>query len=104
MTRARALWLCLAVFVLGGLGYWGFKAAGLGGIDAGIAAEAVLVLLVVGWTGSYLFRVVTGRMTFMEQRRHYRTAYDALTTEQLRERFESLSPEEQQALLKEVGQ
>jgi hypothetical protein len=94
----------LAVFGLGGLGYWGFKAAGLGEIDAGIAAEAVLVSLVLGWTGSYLFRVITGRMTFMEQRRRYRSAYDALTTDQLRERFESLPPEEQEAILKEVGQ
>jgi hypothetical protein len=43
-------------------------------------------------------------MTFMEQRRRYRSAYDALTTDQLRERFESLPPEEQEAILKEVGQ
>ena len=104
MTRARALWLCLAVFALGGAGYWGFKAAGLAGLDAGIASEALLVLLVVGWTGSYLFRVVTGRMTFMEQRRRYRSAYDAVTDDALQAKFDALSPEEQTKLLTEVGQ
>jgi len=61
-------------------------------------------VVVVIWTGSYLLRVVSGRMTFMEQRRRYRSAYDSLTTEALRERFASLSPEEQAALLREVGQ
>jgi hypothetical protein len=48
--------------------------------------------------------VVTGKMTFMEQRRRYRSAYDAMETEAMREKFNSLSPEEQEALLKEVGQ
>ena len=103
MTRARALLLTLAVVLLGAAGYWGFQAAGFEGFSAGIASEAVLVLLVFGWTGSYLWRVVSGKMTFMEQRRRYRSAYDALSTEELRQRFESLSPGEQEALLKEVG-
>ena len=63
----------------------------------------VLLVVVVGWTATYLTRVVTGKMTFMEQRRRYRSAYDAMETE-MREKFNSLSPEEQEALLKEVGQ
>ena len=103
MTRAKALLLSLAVFVLGGAGYWGFSAAGFEDFDAGIAASVVL-LVVVGWTATYLPRVVTGKMTFMEQRRRYRSAYDAMETEAMREKFNSLSPEEQEALLKEVGQ
>ena len=102
MTRAKALLLSLAV--LGGAGYWGFSAAGFEEFDAGIAASVVLLLVVVGWTATYLTRVVTGKMTFMEQRRRYRSAYDAMETEAMREKFNSLSPEEQEALLKEVGQ
>ena len=57
------------------------------------------MVIVVGWTGSYLFRVVTGQMTYMQQRRRYRKEYDQLTTEQLQARFDALSPDEQQALL-----
>jgi hypothetical protein len=104
MTRARALGLTLLVFLLGAAGYGGFKAFGLSGMDSGIAAEALLVVLVLGWTGSYLWRVVSGRMSFMEQRRRYRAAYDNLTNEELKQRFQSLSPAEQEALLREVGQ
>jgi hypothetical protein len=104
MTRGQALLLGLGVFGCGGLGYWAFRAAGLEGFSAGIAAEAVLILGVLGWTGTYLFRVVTGRMTFMEQRRQYRAAYDALTAEELQKEFQALSPAEQEKLLREIGQ
>ena len=99
MTRAGVLKLGLGLLLAGGGGFWLFKAAGFEGFSAGIAAEAVLVVIVVGWTGSYLFRVVTGQMTYMQQRRRYRKEYDQLTTEQLQARFDALSPDEQQALL-----
>jgi len=57
---------------------------------------------VVVWTGSYLLRVVTGRMTFMEQRRRYRQAYDQVTDAELQARFDALSEAEQQALLAQL--
>jgi hypothetical protein len=104
MTRGQSLLLGLGVFTLGGLGYWVFRAAGLEGPSAGIAAEAVLILGVIGWTGSYLFRVVTGKMSFMEQRRQYRSAYDQQTTDALQKQFDALSPAEQETLLRELGQ
>lgn len=104
ITRGKALLAGGAVFVLGGLGYWAFQAAGLEGFSAGIAAQAMLVAVVLVWTGSYLFRVVTGNMTYMEQRRRYRSAYDAATEEELQRRFDALSPAEQEQLLRELGQ
>lgn len=104
MTRGRVLLAGLAVFVIGGGGYLAFRQGGLDGFTPGIAASALLMLVVVGWTGSYLFRVVTGRMTYMEQRRRYRQAYDAITDAELLARFEALSPEEQLRLLTDVGQ
>ena len=76
---------------------------GLEGFSAGIAAEALLVVVVVVWTSSYLFRVVTGRMTYMQQRRRYRSEYDQLTAQQLQERFDALSPEEQEALMASIS-
>ena len=103
MTRGKVLLIGLAVLLLGGIGYVGFEAAGLEGFSAGIAAQAVLVLIVVVWTSSYLFRVVTGQMTYMEQRRRYREVYDQQETQDLEARFEALSPEEQQALLQKIG-
>jgi len=104
VTRGAVLLAGLAVFVLGGAGYAAFQLGGFEGFSPGIAASALLMLVVLGWTGSYLFRVVSGRMTYMEQRRRYRAAYDAATDAELQARFEALSPEEQSRLLAEVGQ
>ena len=103
MTRAGVLKLGLGLLATGGLGYWLFEALGLEGFSAGIAAEALLVVVVVVWTSSYLFRVVTGRMTYMQQRRRYRSEYDQLTAQQLQERFDALSPEEQEALMASIS-
>lgn len=104
MTRGNTLLLGLALFALGGAGYGLFQRFGLQGAQAGIVAQALLVLIVLMWTGSYVLRVVSGRMTFMEQRRRYRAGYDAATAEALLRRFESLSPDEQKKLLEGVGQ
>ena len=103
MSRLNVLLVGLLVLVLGGVGYGMFNAVGFEGASAGIAAEAVLVVIVVLWTGSYLFRVVTGNMTYMEQRRRYREEYDQITDAQLQDRFDALSPDEQQALLEQLS-
>ena len=104
MTRAGVLKLGLGLLLAGGLGYWMFEALGLEGFSAGIAAEALLVVVVVVWTSSYLFRVVTGRMTSMQQRRRYRSGYDELTAQQLQERFDAMTPEQQQALMASIAE
>ena len=80
-----------------------FQAAGFEGFSAGIAAQALLVVIVVVWTGSYLFRVVTGQMTYMDQRRRYREVYDKQEADALQARFDALPEEEQQALLRKIG-
>ena len=103
MTRGKVLLIGLVVLLLGGLGYVGFEALGLQGFSAGIAAQELLVTIVVIWTGSYLFRVVTGQMTYMEQRRRYREVYDEQETQDLEARFDALTPEQQQALLRKIG-
>ena len=103
MNRAQTLLLGVALLGLGAAGYGLFRASGLDGFSPGIAASALLLLLVLGWTGTYLARVVTGRMTFSEQRRIYRESYDALTTAELQARFDALPPEEQERLMAELG-
>ena len=102
MTRAKVIQLGVIVLALGGIGFWAFRLLGLDEITAGIAAVAILVALVVGWTASYLFRVITGKMTFMEQRRRYRQEYERVTTAELQSRFESLSEEEKVPLIEEL--
>ncbi|MCP4972086.1 MAG: DUF3007 family protein [Prochlorococcus sp.] len=102
MTRAKVIQLGLAVLALGGLGYEVFSLLGFDAASAGIAAEALLFAVVVVWTGSYLLRVVTGKMTYMEQRRRYRESYENLTTAELQARFDAMSEQEQMALLEEL--
>jgi hypothetical protein len=104
VTRGRAILIGLLVFGLGAGGWWAFHSYGLEGFSAGIGASALLMVVVVGWTASYLVRVVGGNMTYMKQRRQYRAAYDALTDEELQRRFEQLSPAEQEKLLADLGQ
>jgi hypothetical protein len=104
VTRGQALLVGLAILALGGSGFAIFKATGFEGFSAGIGASALLMVVVLAWTGSYLFRVISGRMTYMEQRRRYRATYDARTDAELLARFDAMTPEEQANLLSEVGQ
>ncbi|MFM7267191.1 MAG: DUF3007 family protein [Cyanobium sp.] len=102
MTRGQVLLLGLALLGggLGGLAL--FQASGFEGFSAGIAASVLLLLVIIGWTGTYLLRVVTGTMTFSEQRRRYRVGYEAATDAALEERFASLPAAEQERLLAEI--
>jgi hypothetical protein len=104
MTKGQAVLVGLAVLGLGAIGYGAFAATGFEGFSAGIAASAALMVLVGGWTATYLLRALTGNMTYMQQRRSYRAAYDAFTDEELQRKFAALTPQEQEQLLRETGQ
>ena len=102
MTRIKVFQIGLIVFALGGFGYEMFKLIGFESISAGIAAQSILILIILIWTASYLFRVFTGNMTFMEQRKRYRDAYEKLTEEKIIEKFESMTEEEKIELIRTV--
>ncbi len=102
MTRAKVFQIGLIVFFLGGFGYELFQLFGLESISAGIATQLILILIIFAWTASYLFRVFTGNMTFMEQRKRYREAYEKLTDEKIIEKFDAMSEQEKNELLKMV--
>ena len=102
MNRAKVFQIGLIIFVLGGLGYELLKLFGVESITAGIASQTFLVLIVIAWTASYLFRVFSGNMTFMEQRKRYRDAYDKFTDQKIKEKFEGMTESEKIELLKLV--
>jgi hypothetical protein len=104
ITKGQSLLVGLAVFGLGAAGYGLLQMVGFEGFSAGIAASALLMVLVLGWTATYLLRAVSGNMTYIQQRRTYRDAYDAFTSEELERKFDALSPDEQERLLRETGQ
>tara|TARA_Y100001968_G_scaffold321416_1_gene355763 strand:- start:331 stop:657 length:327 start_codon:yes stop_codon:yes gene_type:complete len=104
LTRAKVFQIGLLVFIFGGLGYKFFQTIGFESISAGIATQLILILIIVAWTASYLFRVFSGNMTFMEQRKRYREAYEKLTDQKIKEKLESMTEQEKFELLKIVDE
>ena len=102
MTRAKVFFIGLVFFALGGFLYGIFQLIGFESLSAGIAAQLILILIIFGWTVSYLFRVFTGNMTFMEQRKRYRQAYEKLTDKKIREKFDSMTDEEKIELIRKI--
>ena len=97
MRRIDAIGISLGVFALGGAVYVGLNLAGLDNLSAGVWSQVVLVLVLVGWTATYLTRVVGKNMTYDQQLKDYEDAV-------LQKRLDEMSPEELAALQAEVEQ
>ena len=67
-------------------------------------SNILLILIVFLWVLSYVFRVINGKMTFMEQRKRYRAKYEKVVDDNLKSKFNSLSNTEQEKLLKEIDE
>lgn len=87
MRRIDAIGIGLIVFALGGLLYGILKIVGVDDLNAGIWSQGIFILLILAWVSTYLFRVVSGRMTYNQQRDRYEDAF-------LQKRLDDLSPEE----------
>jgi Protein of unknown function (DUF3007) len=95
MRRIDALLITLVVFVGGGLSYVVLQAVGLDSIDAGIWSQVALILVVLGWSATYVFRVSNRNMTYDQQRADYENAV-------LQQRLDSMTPEEIAKLQAEI--
>jgi membrane protein implicated in regulation of membrane protease activity len=87
MRRIDAIALTGGVFLAGGAIYALFQAVGLDSASAGIWAQFVLVMGLLGWVSTYAYRALTQTMTYNQQRRDYEDAV-------LQRRYEELTPEE----------
>lgn len=97
MRRIDVLGIGLGVFVAAGLVYLALQLFGLNSINAGIWTQTVLVVLLIGWSLTYLFRVGTKNMTYNQQLKDYEEAV-------MRKRLEEMSPEELAQLQQEIEQ
>ncbi|MEL6579613.1 MAG: DUF3007 family protein [Cyanobacteria bacterium J06621_12] len=97
MRRIDALGIGLGVFVAAGLVFVALQLFGLDGINAGIWTQAALVVMLVGWSLTYLFRVSNKNMTYNQQIRDYKEAV-------MQKRFEEMSDEELAELQQEIEQ
>lgn len=94
MRRIDAILIAFGVFLAGGLIYLVFQFIGLDAADAGIWSQVLLVLGLLGWVLTYLFRVFTNNMTYHKQVKDYDDAFFA-------KQLEQMSPEEIEKLMKD---
>ncbi|MEC4817042.1 MAG: DUF3007 family protein [Scytonema sp. PMC 1069.18] len=97
MRRIDAIGIGFAIFVAGGLVYVLFQQVGLDNVSAGIWTQALLVVGLIGWLLTYVFRAVGQKMTYHTQREKYEQAF-------FQKRLEELSPEELAKIQAELEQ
>ena len=95
MRRIDALGITFGIFIAGGAAYLIFPIVGLDSLSAGIWTQALLVVGLIGWLSTYLFRVSTKKMTYNQQLEDYEQAV-------LEKRLEEMTPEELAQLQAEV--
>ena len=102
MTKGKILQIGLLISLLGILSYELSPVLGVNNFTASTISNFILIFIVITWVSSYIFRVVNGKMTFMEQRKRYRKKYEKIVNDKLETKFNSLSKEEQEKLMEDL--
>ena len=102
MTKGKVLQIGLLLSFLGILSYKLAPQFGIDNLAASTTSNFILIVIVITWISSYVFRVLNGKMTFMEQRKRYRKEYEKVVNDKLETKFNSLSKEEQQKLMEDL--
>jgi hypothetical protein len=92
MRRIDAILIALGVFLAGGVIYFVFQFLGLPAQSAGIWSQVLLVLGLIAWVSTYIFRVFTNQMTYHKQVKDYDDAFFA-------KQLEKMTPEEIEKLM-----
>ena len=102
MTKGKVIQIGLFISLIGLISYIFAQQIGIDNFTATTLSSCILILIVITWVTSYLYRVVNGKMTFMEQRKRYRKEYEKVVNDKLETKFKSLSKEEQQKLMEDL--
>ena len=102
MTKGKVVQIGLFISLIGLISYKFAPQIGIDNFTASTASSCILILILVTWVTSYLYRVVNGEMTFMEQRKRYRKEYEKVVSDKLETKFNALSKEEQQKLMEDL--
>lgn len=97
MRRIDVIGIGIGVFAAGGLIYLCFRFIGLDSLNAGLWSQVLLVIGLIGWVSTYLFRVLSKNMTYNQQLKDYEEAV-------LQKRLEEMTPEELAKLQAEIEQ
>ena len=102
MTKGKVVQIGLFISLLGLLSYGLAPQFGADNFTSSTISSFILILIVTTWVTSYVYRVVNGKMTFMEQRKRYRKEYEKIVNDKLENKFNSLSKEEQEKLMEDL--
>ena len=102
MTKGKVLQIGILVSLIGLISYKLAPQIGIDNFTATTLSSCILILIVITWVTSYVYRVVNGKMTFMEQRKRYRKEYEKVVNDKLVNKFNALSKEEQQKLMEDL--
>ena len=97
MRRIDVIFLGFAIFLVGGGAYLIFQLAGLDNLAAGIWSQVLLIIGLISWVATYLFRALTHTMTYNQQLKDYEEAV-------LQQRLDELTPEQLAKLQAEIEQ
>ena len=103
MTKGKVIQIGLFISLIGLISYNFERQIGFDNFTATTLSSSILILIVITWVTSYVYRVVNGKMTFMEQRKRYRKEYEKVVNDKLETKFNSLSKEEQEKLMEDLG-
>ena len=102
MTKGKVIQIGIFISFVGLISYEFAPQIGIDNVKATTISSFVLIFIVITWVTSYVYRVVNGKMTFMEQRKRYRKEYEKVVNDKLETKFNSLSKEEQQKLMEDL--
>ena len=102
MTKGKVIQIGLFISLIGLISYEFAPQIGIDNFTANTLSSCILILIVISWIASYVYRVVYGKMTFMEQRKRYRKEYEKVVNDKLETKFNALSKEEQQKLMEDL--
>ena len=102
MTKGKVIQVGLFISFIGLISYKVAPQFGIDNITTTTLSSCILILIVFTWVTSYVYRVVNGKMTFMEQRKRYRKEYEKVVNDKLEIKFNALSKEEQQKLMEDL--
>ena len=102
MTKGKVIQIGLFISLTGLISYKFAPQIGIDNFAATTLSSCILILIVITWVTSYFYRVVNGKMTFMEQRKRYRKEYEKVVNDKLETKFNALPKEEQQKLMEDL--
>ena len=102
MTKGKVIQIGILFSLIGLIIYEFSPQIGINNFTATTTSNFILILIVITWVTSYVYRVVNGKMTFMEQRRRYRKEYEKVVNDKLETKFNALSKEEQEKLMDDL--